>query len=174
MLQKHRIGKISVMIIILSLFLTQSLFSQDKSVERNDKLWSDVRFGAVLGEDYMNAVIGSINVEYSLYGAFTIGIRGLYGINWNDEHLKNTELKDFGLKVGFSQIKDNFKFSIFSGITYLKGNFLSKDFSVYNLPLEADVFYVGKRLGFGISIFDNINSAMNYYGMSIGFLVIIL
>jgi hypothetical protein len=41
-------------------------------------------------------------------------------------------------------------------------------FYTMGVPLEASAYYSPNHVGFGVTIYDNINTKINYYGVNIG------
>lgn len=124
------------------------------------------------------------NVRYEI-DHFYVGVRYIYGDQSALPILPDRTIKDFGVIAGYTYKQRLYDLSIGAGISYgwyvNRGKFDSSAYSnevgdlaqfyeeldshSISIPVQADAFWTPSDVfGFGITIFDNINSVENNYG----------
>lgn len=155
--------------IFILFFYNNQLICEENQCSCGHEFWIDVRAGAAIGEKFLNVMNADINLNLQISNSIFIAARGFFGGDGFRKDISGTTIEDFGGMLGyFSQNKD-FKLTVAAGLSAIHASYPKENyFYTLGIPIEAGAYYIPHHIGFGVTIFDVINSKMNYYGINIG------
>jgi hypothetical protein len=160
-----------LLLLIIFILSYNLALSQSNGNNTEHELWVNAQAGPSLGDQYLNVMASTLDVSYQVEGHWFAGVRGyLGGSSFTKEESGGTTIEDLGCMAGwFSQEKD-FKLFATAGISYIHAQYFGGDyFYTAGVPFEAGAFYSPHHVGFGVSVYGNINGKIKYYGIQVGF-----
>jgi hypothetical protein len=161
--------------ILLFSLLTVKSYANDTDLINSHEIWANLRIGAALGDNYLNVMTSALDISMQVKSHFFVSAYGLLAGDKFSETANFTngksgaEILDLGGLAGLFFLTNDFKYSFSAGLSHIRAKYDGGGyFNTLNFPLQTSAYYIGKRVGFGVTVFDNINPKINYYGVNVG------
>jgi len=164
-----------VCFIILIFLVTSKSYSTGTDFDNSHEVWANLRIGPALGDNYLNVMGSALDIAFQVKSHFFVSAYGMFAgdkFSENATFLNGTsgaEILDLGGLGGLFFLSDDFKFTLSLGLSHIRAKYDGGAyFNTLNFPLQTSAYYVGKRVGFGVTVFDNINPKIGFYGVTVG------